>query len=197
MGNFFKNIKNMLSGHGYTIGKLIRTHLVMTIFGLMVFIPFNTDDASMRAFLILGSVAATILFLFLIDVDMWYIGAEDKLRVDANRAKPTPLKGFLIGFMAELPSVIIGIAYAVISVLYTYYRAYPSGSFFAGAKIILWVINMLWNGMYLGTEYLCFGGGVPLFYLLIPLLPIIFSGVTYLLGFIDSPLLKPPSKERK
>lgn len=186
----------MLSGQGYTIGKLIRTHLVMTLFGLMVFIPFNLDDASMRAFLLIGSVAAIILFLFLIDVDMWYIGAEDKLRVDAGRMKATPMKGFVLGFLAELPSIVLGVAYAVISMLYAYYQAYPSGQSLGAAKLILWVINFLWNGMYLGLERLCFGGGVPLFYLLIPLLPILFSGITYFLGLIGSPLLKPPAKNK-
>ncbi len=188
--NFFKANRKMIL-------KLMLTHLVMTIFGLMVFIPFNLDNQSMLTFLIVGSIFAIILYMFLIDVDMWYFGAEDKLRVDAGRERYAPFKGFFIGLAAELPSIVIGVVYAVVSVLYEYYRAYPSGSSFGAAKIITWFITFLWNGMYLGVERTTFGGGVPLFYLLIPLLPASFAGLTYWLGLKNSPLLKPPAREKK
>jgi len=188
--SFFKANRKM-------IFKLMLTHLVITVFGLMVFIPFNLDNQSMRAFLVIGSVFAIVLYMFLIDVDMWYFGAEDKLRVDAGREKRSPFKGFLIGLIAELPSIILGIVYAVISMLYAYYQAYPSGPSFGAAKAILWVITFLWNGMYLGIERITFGGGVPLFYLLIPLLPASFAGLTYWLGLNGSPFLKPPAREKK
>jgi len=187
---FFKENKKI-------IVKLILTHLVMTMFGMMVFIPFNKDDMSMKAFLIAGSVVAILLYMFLIDVDMWYVGAEDKLRVDAGRQKRNVGKGFLIALIAEIPSIVVGVIYAVVSMLYAYYQAYPAGSALAGAKIITWCVTFIWNGMYLGTDRVLFGGGVPLVYLIAPLLPIAFSGLTYWLGLINSPFLKPPARHKK
>lgn len=189
-------MKAFFSENKKRIFKLMLTHLAMTIFGMMVFIPFNKDDMSMKAFLIIGSAVAILLYMFLIDVDMWYVGAEDKLRVDAGRQKRNAGKGFLIGLFAELPSIVIGVVYAVISMLYAYYQAYPAGSALAGAKIVSWCVTFIWNGMYLGIERTLIGGGVPLVYLLAPLIPIAVSGLTYWLGLIDSPFLKPPARHK-
>ena len=190
-------MKNFFLENARIIGKLIRTHLVMTIFGLMVFIPFNLDNGSMQVFLILGSIAAVLLYLFLIDVDMWYLGAEDAIKSRATGIRPSASKGFLIGLAAQLPSVILGILYSVFSMLYAYYMAYPSGEKFAAGKIVTWLLTFIWDGMYLGIERILLGGTVPLFYLLIPLLPIGFTGLTYYLGTKESKFLKPPEKEKR
>ena len=190
-------MKNFFTENARIIGKLIRTHLVMTIFGLMVFIPFNLDNGSMQVFLLIGSIVAVLLYLFLIDVDMWYLGAEDAIKSRATGKKPSAAKGFLIGLTAQLPSVILGILYSVFSMLYAYYMAYPSGDTFAGGKIVTWLLTFIWDGMYLGIERILLGGTVPLFYLLIPLLPISFTGLTYYLGTKESKFLKPPEKEKR
>ena len=187
---FFKDNKKY-------IVKLILTHVVMTMFGMMVFIPFNRDDMSMKAFLIVGSAVAVVLYMFLIDVDMWYLGAEDKLRVDAGRQKKNPFKGFLLGLIAEIPSFVLGILYAVSSMLYTYYQAYPAGTFWGKSVIITWGGTFIWEGMYHGFSRVVLGGWIPLFYLLIPLLPVAFAGLTYWLGLINSPFLKPPARHKK
>ena len=190
-------MKNFFLENARIIGKLIRTHLVMTIFGLMVFIPFNLDNGSMQVFLILGSIAAVLLYLFLIDVDMWYLGAEDAIKSRATGIRTSASKGFLIGLAAQLPSVILGILYSVFSMLYAYYMAYPSGEKFAAGKIVTWLLTFIWDGMYLGIERILLGGTIPLFYLLIPLLPICFTGLTYYLGTKESKFLKPPEKEKR
>ena len=64
---FFKDNKKY-------IVKLILTHLVMTVFGLMVFIPFNRDDMSMKAFLIVGGKLSDdcgIRYIFLAGLFIW------------------------------------------------------------------------------------------------------------------------------
>ena len=190
-------MKAFFSENKKRIFKLMLTHLAMTIFGMMVFIPFNKDDMSMKAFLIIGSAVAILLYMFLIDVDMWYVGAEDKLRVDAGRQKWNAGKGFLIGLFAELPSIVIGVVYAVISMLYAYYQAYPAGTFWGKSVIITWGGTFIWEGMYHGFSRVVLGGWIPLFYLLIPLLPVAFAGLTYWLGLINSPFLKPPARHKK
>ena len=81
--------------------------------------------------------------------------------------------------------------------LYAYYMAYPSGEKFAAGKIVTWLLTFIWDGMYLGIERILLGGTVPLFYLLIPLLPIGFTGLTYYLGTKESKFLKPPEKEKR
>ncbi len=179
------------------IFKLMLTHLVMTIFGMMVFIPFNRDDMSMKAFLIVGGVVAVLLYMFLIDVDMWYLGAEDKLRVDAGRQKRNAGKGFLIALIAEITSIIVGGLFVLSYYLYQYYGAYESGAFFAGFEAIMISVNLIWNGMYHGISTVIFNGWYSWFYLFIPLLPIAFSGLTYWLGLINSPFLKPPARNKK
>ena len=188
--NFFKE-------NGKMIGKLVLTHVALTVFGLMVYIPFNRDDMSMKAFLVIGSAVAVILYLFLIDVDMWYLGAEDKLRVDAGRQKKNSFKGLLIGLVAQIPGFLIGGLFVASFYLQQYYGAYESGSSFAGFEIVMVSINLLWNGMYHGFSRVVFGGCLSWFYLFIPLLPALFSGLTYWLGLKNSRFLKPPAREKK
>lgn len=183
--------------NGRYIGKLLRTHVVMSIFGMMVFIPFNLESKLMKIFLIAGSVIATLLFLFLIDVDMWYLGAEDKLRVDAGRQKPQPLKGLWLGLISQIPGFLVGLLFVVSYYLNAYYGAYENGSVFAGFELVMIYINLLWNGMYHGLSRMIFGGWMSWFYLFIPLLPSLFAGLTYWLGLKDSPILKPPAREKK
>lgn len=187
---FFKDNKKYIL-------KLVLTHLVMTIFGMMVYLPFKRDDMSMRAFLIVGSAVAVLLYLFLIDVDMWYLGAEDKLRVDAGRQKRNAGKGFIIALIAEIPAIVIGILFVLSYYLLDYFSAYeasPGYTLFYGVMI---VVNLIWNGMYHGISVGIFDKWVPWFYFAIPLLPIAFSGLTYWLGLINSPVLKPPARNKK
>ena len=183
--------------NGRYIGKLLRTHIVMSIFGLMVFIPFNLDSMAMKAFIIAGSVIAVLLFLFLIDVDMWYLGAEDKIRVDAGRQKRQPLKGLWLGLISQIPSFVIGALFVISYYLNAYYGAYESGSAYAGFELVMVYVNLLWSGMYHGLSRVIFGGWLSWFYLFIPLLPSLFAALTYWLGLNNSPILKPPSREKK
>ena len=189
--------ENFFKANRKTILKLMLTHLVMTVFGLMVFIPFNLDNKSMQAFLVIGGVFAVVLYMFLIDVDMWYLGAEDKLRVDAGKQDRSPAKGLLIGLIAEIPSFVIGAIFVAAYYLYQYYGAYESGSAYAGFKLVMVYVNLLWSGMYHGLSRVIFGGWLSWFYLFIPLLPSLFAALTYWLGLNNSPILKPPSREKK
>ena len=189
--------ENFFKANRKAILKLMLTHLVVTIFGLMVFIPFNLDDKSMQAFLVIGGVFAVGLYMFLIDVDMWYLGAEDKLRVDAGKQSRSPAKGLLIGLVAEIPSFVIGAIFVISYYLYRYYGAYESGAFFASAEAITIAVNLLWNGMYHGISTVIFGGWFSWFYLFIPLLPVSFAGLTCWLGLNGSAFLKPPAREKK
>ena len=183
--------------NGKYIGKLLRTHIVVSIFGIMVFLPFNINNGAMQVFLIIGGIIAIILYLFLIDMDMWYLGAEDKLRVDAGRQKRMPLKGLWLGLIAQIPGFVVGALFVGAYYLHEYFSAYESGSFFAGFKVVMTYVNLLWNGMYHGVEYFAFGGWMTWFYLFIPFLPALFGMLTYWLGLINSPLLKPPAREKK
>lgn len=183
--------------NGKMIRKMMLTHLVMTIFGLMIFIPFNTGNQTLKIIMTILGWVALLMFLFLIDMDMWYYGAEDKLRVDAGRQKRNPLKGLLIGLVAEIPAIVVGVLFTVAHYLQLYYSAYASGAVYDKFKLIMIYVNLIWNGMYHGVSMSIFGGWMTWFYLFIPLLPIGFAGLTYWLGLKNSPILKPPSREKK
>lgn len=191
-------MKQFLSDNKKIIGKLIRTHAVMAIFGIMVFIPFNRDSITLKYIMLAGSIISTLLFLFLIDVDMWYLGAEDRIRVDSGKIKCSPVKGLLLGLIAEIPSLVFGILYAVISVVWTYYQSYPAGDALSVVRVILWGICNLWNGMYNGILQFSFGTTtIALCHLVTPFIPILFTWLTYTLGFKGSNFLKPPAREKK
>ncbi|MCQ2770168.1 MAG: hypothetical protein MJ236_00005, partial [Clostridia bacterium] len=167
-------MKQLLQDNKSIIGKLLRTHIVMAIFGVMVYIPFSSDNVTLRIVMYACGVLAVLLYLFLIDVDMWYLGAEHRLKVDAGREKKFAAKGILIALIAEIPTIVLGIIYAVISMLYTYYQAYPAGPGLGAARVIIWTVVMLWNGMYNGIQVMIFGSPtIALFHLLIPILPLI------------------------
>ena len=186
--------------NGRYIGKLLRTHIVMSIFGIMVFIPFNNGSIALKAFIIAGSVVAVLLFLFLIDVDMWYLGAEDKIRVDAGRQKRQPLKGLWLGFISQIPSFVIGLILVITEYFYMYFQAYEFGTTCKSINVVTKFINLLWSGMYQGISNTIFDKWTlqySWFYLFIPLLPSLFAALTYWLGLNNSPILKPPSREKK
>lgn len=185
------------SENGKMIRKMLLTHLVMTIFGMMIFIPFNTGNPTLKIIMSILGWVALLMFLFLIDVDMWYYGAEDKLRVDAGRQKRNPFKGLLIGLVAEIPAIVVGILFTLSYYLQAYYSAYESGAIFDGFKKVMIYVNLIWNGMYHGVSWSIFDGFMTWFYLFIPLLPIGFCGLTYWLGLKNSPILKPPAREKK
>ncbi|MCQ2435503.1 MAG: hypothetical protein MJ101_01210 [Clostridia bacterium] len=184
----------IIKSNRHVIGKLILTHLVMTIFGTMVFLPFGNLSASGALFLGCAGAVALIFYIYLIDVDVWYAGAEHKLRADAGKSRPNILAGFAVGFIAALPDIVIGALFVVFQLLFDYYESYPSGIVYQGILSVIQMINLLWSGMYMGIEYALLGTMSCWYHLAVPIIPITFTGIFYALGYSGSSFLKPPSK---
>lgn len=90
---------------GYETFKLFVTQFVMAIFGLSVMAAL----AGKSGFLLAASIAAVILYCFLIYSQMWEIGGKDRIRVDAGRSEKDFKKPLYMALLANAPNFILGL----------------------------------------------------------------------------------------
>lgn len=180
--------RSFFSENGYEIVKLIVTHLCLSIFGIMVSIPFDAENASGRFFCLGLGICAVLLYCYLIYTQIWEIGAKDGINVRAGSRKSTPYRGLCIAFVASILDFLLGGAYAI---LY-YYQAYSPA--LSSASLIVGLVTSLWEGVYLGIwRSACHDH--PIYFVLAPLVPILVAEGAYLLGLRDFKLFRKSIKK--
>ena len=146
-------IKNFFHNNGYIIVKLIVTHLCMAIFGIMVYMPFSTENPTGKFFCLALGVCAVIFYAYLIHIQMWDVGAKDSIDTAAGKRRKTPLKGFALGLIAAIPDILLCVSYVIL----WYYREYSMG--LSRASITVGFITALWEGMFMGIKNGAFDSG--------------------------------------
>lgn len=175
--------KSFFSENGYEIVKLIVTHLCLSIFGIMVSIPFDAENVSGRFFCLGLGICAVLLYAYLIYTQIWEIGARDGINVRAGSRKNTPLRGLAIALTASILDFLLGGAYTI---LY-YYQAYSPA--LSNASIVVGLVTSLWEGVYLGIWRAAFHS-YPIYFVFAPLFPILVAEGAYLLGLRDFKLFR-------
>ena len=182
--------KRFFRENSYMMVKLLVTHLCMTIFGIMVFMPFSEQNQTERFFALALSVCSVVFYIYLIHIQIWDVGAKDSIDIEAHKRKKNPAKGFIIGLISSPPGILLGIAHVVL----WYFRVYSQA--LSKAYIIVALINSLWEGMFLGIKNVVFGKSFIYFFLIVPFLPAVFTGISYLIGLKQWRLFKPKAKTK-
>lgn len=133
MLHFFKE-------NSYHIVKCLLNQIAMTMFGLMVAFATLQNET----LLLLGSLVAVGLYLVITYYMFWDMGGTDRIREDGGRRTKTPLRGFAVAMIANIPNLILAILLLATS---------AAGKTSEAAGGVFAVCNLLARGfeaMYLG-----------------------------------------------
>ena len=184
--------KSFWSQNNKALKKLWATHFVMCIFGLMTYLPFNTEpDANGKVtagwWLALFAGIVAILFLFyLIDLFIWEVGAKEQLSREADTMNGK--KGFIIGLIVAIPDIVLGILY----MFFSYYSTYEWAQ---NPAYIISLITVTWESMFAGLKATIFKGVFPPYYLIVSFVPVLFTGFSYWMGTKQKAIIPRPKRK--
>jgi hypothetical protein len=185
--------KSFWSENKQAMKKLWATHFVMCIFGLMTYLPFNTkidENGNKPAgwWLALFACIIAILFMwYIIDLFIWEVGAKDQIRgQEANTMNG--FKGFVLGLIVAIPDFILG-------ALYTFFWYYQEYIWAKNPAFIISLITGTWESMFMGIKATLLDNGFPFYFLITPFIPVIFTGISYLLGTKEKSFIPRPKRK--
>ena len=183
------NIKKFFDDYGYTILKLLGTHVAMSIFGLMVWLPTGNNKLIGG---ILG-ILCVVFYFFMINNDVAKVGSKDAVRKVRGKPAAHAAKGFIIGAISAIPDFVICALY----IIFSYY-----GNFYlemAEAGIIFTFTGTLWEGIFMGMVTITEQPRIV--FACIPFAIILFVGISYILGMNNINLIpleaNPEEEERQ
>jgi hypothetical protein len=182
------NIKKFFDDYGYTILKLLGTHVAMSVFGLMVWLPTGNNW-------LIGSilgVLCVIFYFFMVNNDVAKVGSKDAVRKVYGKPAAHPAKGFIIGAVSAIPDFIICTLYIIFSYFGNFYPE------IAEAAIVFTFTGTLWEGIFMGMVTLTEQPRIV--FACIPFVIILFSGISYILGMKNIniiPLEANPEEEER
>lgn len=162
-------LKKFIQDYGYTVTKLIITHVVMSVFGLMLYLPMPAGNNVLVG---IFGVVSLVFYFFMVNNDIGKIGAQDAVRKSGGRSAAHPAKGFIIGALSAIPDV-------VICGLYLFFWYFQEYEWAAGASVIFMFIGVLWEGVFMGLTGFIKG---PYLFAAIPFIVTAFAGISYILG---------------
>ena len=163
-------IKKFFQDYCYTAVKLIVTHIAMSVFGLMLYIPTGGNPLLGGIF----GIVSVIFYFFMINNDISKIGAQDAVRTRGGKSAAHPAKGFIIGAISAIPDFIICGLY----LFFWYFQGYEWAK---SASVIFMFTGVLWEGVFMGLTSFVEKSG-PIVFACIPFIITIFAGVSYVLG---------------
>lgn len=179
------------------VGKLIQTHAVMMLFGMMVYLPIGIETPTRRTFTLIIGIITMLFYYYLIDLYMWDVGARDALKVNAGTQPSFITKGLFAGLIAAIPDLILGILHSVFYIN----RSYKG---FESLNTIFTLITRTWEGAFTGFERAVFGTGASAsetsfvwFYVMTPFIAAAFAGFSYFCGTKEFTIIPRPKKSKK
>lgn len=169
------------------IAKLYINHIAVAIYGLLMAIIGNyignkSMDGNPVLSYVFGAIAV-IMYIGIIYVNFWELGASDKIKIDGGRLSYNMYTGLIVSLVATAPSILFG--------LLGFLSRFISGEFFEFSRIIC----HYYNGMYI--SFLGPLSGFAPIYLII-LLPALVTGfVSYILGAKGYKCLFPEPKKKQ
>lgn len=173
IAKFFKNYSGI-------IGKILVNHIAMSIFGLMV----GLAAYGIHPVLYWGAMLLGVgMYMFLLYMVMWELGAKESVEVEYGREKRDNLKGLKISLVTNSLFIALGLAALICS-------------FFASgvAGTIALPMQMFVHSIYLPL-FTTFSGFFPM--LLIVMIPeLACSALSYWAGVSGKPCLFPDKKRK-
>ena len=169
-GEFWKRYKR-------DVAKLLTTHFALSIFSILCAAPLLTLDyknasATVNLLCIVATVFVFAFYYYLIRVQLWQLGAKEKLLADGGRLRLRPATGLWLGMLASIPSLLFNIIYIVAS----FYKDYAA---FKQLHTVFSCIELIWDAPALGLHV---ATGSPFAYVAVTVLPALFAGLAYFLG---------------
>ncbi|MBE6599836.1 MAG: hypothetical protein E7640_01335 [Ruminococcaceae bacterium] len=166
-------MRNFFARYGYGSVKMFVNQFAVSLLGMVLSLAASGEKN--RVLLILASTFSVLMYLFLIYIMTWEIGAKDKIAIDYGKIKRRPYIGFLMALVANIPNFIIAIIYTVIC-MFTQYDA-------SIVRRIAFFFVGMYQGFLRGIEI----GGVPIYefwwsYFVIIIPSVITAGLAYWLG---------------
>ena len=174
------------------ISKLYINQIGVTIFSFFLYtaIAMVDDESIFSALKIATSVMATLFYLVLSYFIIWEIGAKDKIRIDSGRLSPSPAKGLLISFFANVPNLLLALLAVIFAVLMIFGNDWALTAF-----TLVFTILRFHTAMFMGIvqgSAPAGGGELPLdmndcliesaLFLLLPVLAVAFAHFAYWMG---------------
>ncbi|MBQ2766536.1 MAG: hypothetical protein IJF49_00470 [Clostridia bacterium] len=130
-------------GYSYNIVKMFINQFAIAIFGLTLAIATGkTENPTLQ---LICSAFSVLFYLFLIYTMTWEVGASDKIRVDAGRAKATPWRGLIMSLWANIPNFILALLIIVFTPVAVSHQW--AGNTVAVAKFIALFIEGMYTGL--------------------------------------------------
>ncbi len=101
------SFKAFWKSYSYNIVKMFINQFAIAMFGLTLAIA--TSKSGNAKLELICSIFAVLFYMFLIYTMTWEVGATDKVRVDAGRAKASPLRGLYMSLFANLPNILLAV----------------------------------------------------------------------------------------
>ena len=181
--------KSFIKNIGGDVWKLIQTHIIMMIFGLMVYLPVGVETPTKRTLTLIFSICTIIFYYYLIDLYMWDVGAKDSISAKGNGENPILVKGFVTELFAAVPDFVFGLLYFI----FNYFREYSTAM--TSLNTVFSMLSQTWEAMFFGIKMVIFGGNSGgWFYLLTPFIAAAFAGISYYCGTKEFTLIPRPKK---
>ena len=190
-----EKIKDFFAKNGRIIVNIIVVHIAISIFGLMIWLPFDKIGENMTHTVLAAicGIFSMVFYFFMIYDKVWETGANDGIRASGGKSEATPARGFLIGLVAAVPDFIICILY----VIFWFFQGYEWGV--VPCSIFTFAAT-LWEGMFMGVKSVFFSEG-PYMFIFVPFFTVLSAGISYILGTKDTRLLpiadNPEDAERR
>ena len=179
--------KEFIGEYGKIVSKILINHVAMTVFGIIVLISTSKSALLFH----LSGVVAILMYMFLLYMIMWELGAQDKVRVDAGRAKKDSLLGLKISLVANSAFILV----SLVEMVLWFFRTPDAVT---GVNNICGTLKIIMNyvyGMYLSISSLAPNFGA--MHLLLSLPAIICCTFSYLAGLSGMKCIFPDNSQNK
>lgn len=176
-----------------TIVKMCITQLGMTMFALIIAMATVNNTV----LLIGSSIVAILLYLFLLYVHTWALGASDKIKVDGGRMKYVPLKGLYLSLIANSLNIVLAV---FANIGYWFLQPGQTGGWQANMYSISNMLAKFLESMYVGLLRVCFPDNNPIWLFVIVIPALLISQLAYYKGMHNSWSLgldKPANNKKK
>jgi hypothetical protein len=180
-------IKEFFNEYGKIVSKILINHIAMTVFGIIVLISTSKSKALFHA----SGVLAILMYMFLLYMIMWELGAQNKVRVEAGRIKNDKLLGLKISLVANSAFILISLVEMVL-----WFFATPDAV--TGVNNACGILKIIMNyiyGMYLSISSLAPNFGA--MHLLLAIPSILCCTFSYLAGLSGMKCIFPDKKDNK
>lgn len=97
-------MKDFFKRYSYNSVKIFVNQVAISLLGAGLALATASNDT----LLAVTSIFAIVFYLFLVYVDIWQVGAKDRISIDVNKMEYKPLTGLAIGLGANIINFIIG-----------------------------------------------------------------------------------------